>query len=87
MKTEVGRNWYQSIHFGKLSCLASKCTKDAENVYASLVMVSIGGRKRTHGVKRVHHNGSIDTNFDPPLFSTVPLNRKNDLFYSIFQMT
>jgi hypothetical protein len=25
----------------------SKCTKDAENVYAPLVMVSIGGRKMT----------------------------------------
>ncbi len=47
----------------------SKCTKDAETVYARLVMVSIWGWKRTLAGKRVHHNGSIDTSFDPPLFS------------------
>ena len=48
--------------------MASKSTKAAENVYVSLVMVSIGGRQRTVAGKRVHHNGSIDTNFDPPQF-------------------
>ncbi len=47
----------------------SKCTKDAQNVYAPLVMVSIWGRKRTLDNKRVYQNGSIDTRFDPPLLS------------------
>jgi hypothetical protein len=49
--------------------MASKCTKDAENVYAPLVMVSIGAGKRTLAGKTVYKNGSIDTSFDPPLFS------------------
>jgi hypothetical protein len=43
----------------------SKCTKDAENVYAPLVNVSIGARKRTLTGKTVFQNGSIDTSFDP----------------------
>jgi hypothetical protein len=34
-----------------------------------LVMVSIYGRKRTLADKTVYQNGSIDTSFDPPLFS------------------
>jgi hypothetical protein len=47
----------------------SKCTKDDENVYAFLVMVSILGRKETLVDKTVYQNGSFDTSFDPPLFS------------------
>jgi hypothetical protein len=47
---------------------AVKCTKDAENVYAPLVMMSIRGPKRTLPGKRVHHK-RIDHSFDPPLFS------------------
>ncbi len=47
----------------------SKCTKDAENVFALLVMVSIGALKRTLAGKTVHQNGLIDTSFDPPQFS------------------
>jgi hypothetical protein len=46
MKTKAARDWYESIHFDKLSCWQvsfSKCTKKyAENVYVPLVMVSIG---------------------------------------------
>jgi hypothetical protein len=38
----------------------SKCAKDAENVFAPLVIVSIGARKRTLAGKTVHQNGSID---------------------------
>jgi hypothetical protein len=80
MGTEEGQNWYQSIMIYSLAgkCLlpwlgASKCTKDAENViYALLVMVSIGAPKRTLAGNRLHHNRSLDTNFDPPLF---PLDR------------
>jgi hypothetical protein len=47
----------------------TNCTKDAENVSASLVIVSIWGRKRTLADKTVYQNGSIDTSFDPSLFS------------------
>jgi hypothetical protein len=90
MKTEVGRNWYQSINFDKLSCLASKYTKekDAENVYAPLVMVPIGGRKRTLGVKRVHQMDRL-TQILPALCfqKTLPLNKKYNLFCSLIQMT
>ncbi len=49
--------------------MASKCTKDPENVYAPLMMVSIGARKRTLAGKTVYNDGSIDGKFDPPLFS------------------
>jgi hypothetical protein len=49
--------------------MAAKCAKDAEHVYVPLVMVSIGGRKRTHASKTVYQNASIDTNFDRPIFS------------------
>jgi hypothetical protein len=35
-------------------------TKDAENVYAPLVVVSMLGRKRTLADKTVYQNGSID---------------------------
>jgi hypothetical protein len=59
-----------------LSCLltqpvgmASKCNKDAENVYAPLVMVSIGAQKRTLAGKTVYQNRSIDTSFNPLPFS------------------
>ncbi len=45
--------------------MASKCAKDADNVYAPLVMVSIGGRKRTLASKTVYQNVSIDTIYDP----------------------
>jgi len=38
----------------------SKCAKDAENVFAPLVIVSIGARKRTLAGERVHQNGLID---------------------------
>jgi hypothetical protein len=65
-----------SFNFGQrptLFCLltqlvgmASKSIKVAENVYAPLMMVL--GKVRTLAGKRVHHNGSIDTNFDPPQF-------------------
>ncbi len=47
----------------------SKCAKYAENVFALLVMVSIGALKRTLAGKTVYQNGSIDTSFDPPQFS------------------
>jgi hypothetical protein len=47
----------------------SKYTKDAENVFALLVMVSIGALKRTLAGKTFHQNGLIDTSFDPPQFS------------------
>ena len=40
--------------------MASKSTTDAENIYASLVMGSIGAQ---------YPYGSIDTTFDPPQFS------------------
>jgi hypothetical protein len=49
--------------------MASICSKDAENVYAPLVMVSIWGRKRTLSDNTVYQNGSIDTSFDSSLFS------------------
>jgi hypothetical protein len=49
--------------------MASKCTKDAENVNAPLVMVSIGARKRTLSGLTVNKNKAINTSFDPPLFS------------------
>ncbi len=45
----------------------SKCTMDAENVYAPLVMRFIWSRKRTLAVDQ---NGSVDASFDPPLFSS-----------------
>jgi hypothetical protein len=66
----------------KLLCLlthqvrmASKSTKAAENVYAPLVMVSLGWCKvnDTCRQENTSNNGSIDTNFDPlqfPLDST-----------------
>jgi hypothetical protein len=41
----------------------------AENVYATLVMVSGGGQKRTITGKIAYQNRSIDTSFNPPLFS------------------
>ncbi len=43
--------------------LGTKYYKDAENVDAPLVMMSIGGRKMTLAGKTVYHNGSIDTSF------------------------
>ncbi len=46
--------------------MASKSTKAAENVYAPLVMVSLGARLRTLAGNAVYPCGSIDTNFDPP---------------------
>jgi hypothetical protein len=49
--------------------MTSKCTRVAENVYAPLVMVPIGARKRTLAGQTVYKNESIDTSFDPPLFS------------------
>ena len=45
--------------------MASKSITVAENLYAPLVMVSLGAKYRTLAGKRGHHNGSIDTNFDP----------------------
>jgi hypothetical protein len=47
----------------------SKCTKDAENFSAHLVMVAIWGQKMKHANKTVYQNGSIDASFDPALFS------------------
>ncbi len=58
-----------SIHSTQPVGTVSKCTEDAENVYAPFVMVSIWGQKRTLADKTVDQNGSIDTSFDPPLFS------------------
>ncbi len=49
--------------------MASKCTKDSENIYAPFVMVYIGSRKRTLAGQTVYKNGSIDTIYDPHLFS------------------
>jgi hypothetical protein len=49
--------------------MASKCTKDADKVYAPLGMVSIGARKRTLPSQTVYKNRSIDTSFGPPMFS------------------
>jgi hypothetical protein len=53
----------------KTESVTTQCIKDAENVYAPLVMVSIWGRKRTLADKTVCQNRSIYTSFDPPLFS------------------
>jgi hypothetical protein len=50
--------------------MASKCTKDAENVYAPLVNrdgVYLGPGNTLAG-QTFYNNGSIDTSFDPPLF-------------------
>jgi hypothetical protein len=75
MKTEVGRNWYQSINFDKLSCRQVSFSAQnvlrtlKTNVYVPLVMLSILGWKRTFADKTVTQNGSIDSSFDPPLFS------------------
>ncbi len=55
--------------------MAAKCAKDAEHVYVPLVMVSIGGRKRTLVRKTVYQSASIDTRFNRPIFlldSTAP---------------
>ena len=49
--------------------MASKCTKDAENVYATLVMASIGAQKKTLAGQTGYPYGSIDISFDPPQFS------------------
>jgi hypothetical protein len=38
--------------------------KDAENIYAPLMMVSVWGQKRTLADKTVYQNGSIDTAFE-----------------------
>jgi hypothetical protein len=46
--------------------MASKCTKYAENVYASLVMVSIVARKRKLAGKTIFINESLDNSPDPP---------------------
>jgi hypothetical protein len=60
MKTEWGRNWYQSIHFDNLSCW----------------QVSFSGPRWTPSREEhasflagqtVYKNGSIDTSFDPSL--------------------
>ncbi len=42
--------------------MASKSTKAAKNVYDIHMMVSIGHQP----ARELHHNGSTDTNFDPP---------------------
>jgi hypothetical protein len=47
----------------------SKCTKDAENVYAPLAIVSTGSRKSILAGKIVYKNGSVDTNLETPPFS------------------
>jgi hypothetical protein len=47
--------------------MASKCTKDA--IEKGKILCSIGGRKRSLAGKTVYQNVSIDTSFDPPLFS------------------
>jgi hypothetical protein len=48
--------------------MASKSTKAAENVYETLVMVSIGAWLMTLAGNTVYPYGSIDTNFDPLSF-------------------
>jgi hypothetical protein len=42
---------------------ASKCTIDAENVDAPLVMVSIGARKKTLAGQTVYKNRAINASF------------------------
>jgi len=59
----------------------SKCAKDAENVYAPNVMVSIGGREMTLAGKTVYQNGSFAAIFGPPPFSLDSII--NRLWYSI----
>jgi hypothetical protein len=49
--------------------MASKCTKDAGNISALLVMVSIGALKRKPAGQTVYENESTVISFDPPLFS------------------
>jgi hypothetical protein len=44
-------------------------TKDIENVYAPLMMMSIWGWKRTLATKIVYENESINTSFNISLFS------------------
>ncbi len=67
---------YNKIHtliFGRWEILqtqqvgtVSKCAKDAENVFAPLMMVSfMGALKRTLAGKTFHQTESIDTSFDP----------------------
>jgi hypothetical protein len=52
----------------------SKCTKDAKNVYAPVVMVSIWGPEND----TVYHNGSIDTAFEiPPYIDSTFKEGKN----------
>ncbi len=50
--------------------------RDAESVFALLVMVSIGALKRTLAGKTIHQNGSIDTSFGPPQFSLDSIIKK-----------
>ncbi len=45
--------------------MASKSTNVAENVYKTLLMVSIGAWLMTPAGNTVYPYGSIDTNFDP----------------------
>jgi hypothetical protein len=60
--------------------MASKCTKDAKKVYVLLVMVSIASRNRT--LTTVYQNVTIDTSFNPPLFSLDPLLQKFSQFFN-----
>ncbi len=60
-----------------INCLVGKCQKDAGNVSAPLVMVSIWSRKMTLADKTVYQNGSIDTSFGPLLFSLDSTNKWN----------
>jgi hypothetical protein len=48
--------------------MASKSTTAAKNVYAPLVMMSLGAWKTTLAGNTDFHGGSIDTYFYPPQF-------------------
>jgi hypothetical protein len=72
--------------------MESKCSKNVENVYAPLVMVSIGARKRTLAGNTVYKNGMIPVSTHLCFHLTTPLRViKAELFlekqrasYSLF---
>ncbi len=66
-KTKTASGWLVKKYFSVNYCdffHANRCC----NRKSTKMMVSLGARWRTLAGKRGHHNGSIDTNFDPPLF-------------------
>jgi hypothetical protein len=56
LKPQVFFSGYKSVLVGSV-------------IHAPLVMVSIGARKRSLAGQTAYKNGSIDTSFEPPLFS------------------